>query len=546
MVQWLKDVCNRPNVDYIFHNAQYDLAWLRTLEVEIQGRVNDISVCDALLDEEQPDGYSLNSIALRWVGEGKDETLLAEAAANYGITDLKKDMWKLPASLVGPYAEQDARITLGAWLKLKDELVKDDVWKVYCLERELTPILFDMHWRGIRVDTAYADQLNDRWWKRERELMGFFGPVDIWSAAEIAKLCDHEGISYPRTAPTKNFPNGQPSITKAFLASVKHPKLDQLQELRAINRVRSVYLEQNLITNVVNGRIHPQYVQMASDEGGTRTMRLACKNPNAQQFPKRSRLFDAKSLRKCLIPEDGCEWAKFDYWSQEPVIQCHYGLIDKLPGAEEVRQQFIKGVKLYTFVEEATHGRCNYDDAKQVALARTYGMGKPKLALDMGISLDQASELLDTFDQTVPYIALLARSVSQRAATKGFIRNLLGHKRRFNLWEVPRNQRDDPNDTYPMLPLEKAQARWPKKQLERAQTYKAFNALCQGGAAAQTKKALVEIKKAVGLPGMTVHDEISRSILSAKEADTMEEIMVHCIPLRAPVRADRTIGATWS
>jgi DNA polymerase I-like protein with 3'-5' exonuclease and polymerase domains len=124
------------------------------------------------------------------------------------------------------------------------------------------------------------------------------------------------------------------------MESCTHPKLKEVQEVRAINRVRSVYLEENLITNVIRGRIHPQYIQMASDDGGTRTMRLACRNPNAQQFPKRSTLFDAKSLRKVLIPEDGMDWAKFDYWSQEPVIQCHYALKLGLPGAQEVRTQF--------------------------------------------------------------------------------------------------------------------------------------------------------------------------------------------------------------
>lgn len=447
--------------------------------------------------------------------------------------------------MVGAYGEADPVQTLAVWQKQKVELHKEDLWKVYTVERDLIPILFQMFWSGIRVDLSYAEQLNARWLVREKELHRSLGGLDIWNAADIARLCDREGIRYPRTAPTKGHPNGQPSITKAFMEAANHPKLREVQEVRAINRVRSVYLEENLIHNTLRGRIHPQYIQMASDDGGTRTMRLACRNPNAQQFPKRSTLFDAKALRKALIPEDGCQWAKFDYWSQEPVIANHYALIQNLPGAEEVRSEFLKGVKLATYVEKATNGKLNYDQAKQVILARSYNQQAPGMSRTTGMALDKCEEILNGFDSLVPYISIMNSACTNVARDRGWLRLLLGHKSHFNLYEVPKRDRDDPTDTYPALPFAAAKTRWPNKRLERAGTYKAFNRLCQGGAAGQTKKALVEIAKAVGLPGMTVHDEISRSIGSEKEAKDMEEIMVNCIPLKSPVRVDGEVGRTW-
>lgn len=81
--------------------------------------------------------------------------------------------------------------------------------------------------------------------------------------------------------------------------------------------------------------------------------------------------------------------------------------------------------------------------------------------------------------------------------------------------------------------------------MERAWTYKAFNALIQGGAAGQTKTALVHINRSLGLPMMSVHDEISKSVSNEKEADMMGEIMRNCIPLLAPVRSDLDLGKTW-
>lgn len=529
----------------MFANAQYDLGWLRSSGVEVRGQINDICIADTLLDEERPDGYSLEALAKRWLGVGKNEKLLREAAQNWGL-DAKADLWKLPAKLVGNYGESDPVQTLAVWQKQKPALREAGLWQAYELERELIPTLFEMFWRGIRVDTRYAEELNDRWLVRERELLRSLGGLDIWSTADLARLCDKEGIRYPRTPPTKNFPKGQPSITKGFMEAQKNPKLREIQEVRAINRCRSVYLEQNLIKNTINGRIHPQYIQMASDDGGTRTFRLAAHNPNAQQFPKRSTLFDAKALRKALKPEDGCRWAKFDYWSQEPVIQLHYALMGKLPGADAVKEQFLQGVKLAQYVEKASEGKLNYDDAKMVGLARSYNQQAKGMSEKTGMSLSECEALLEGYDALVPYVSILNKGVSAVAKNRGWIKLLGGHKSHFNYWEVPKRDQDDPDENYTPLPLDEAKHRWPKKRLERAGTYKAFNRLCQGGAAGQTKRALVEIKKTVGLPQMTVHDEISRSVLSDKEVKTMNEIMVNCIPLLAPVRADLTLGVHWS
>jgi DNA polymerase I-like protein with 3'-5' exonuclease and polymerase domains len=180
-----------------------------------------------------------------------------------------------------------------------------------------------------------------------------------------------------------------------------------------------------------------------------------------------------------------------------------------------------------------------------VALARSYGMGKQRMSEQYDIPLPECDVILAAFDAVVPYVSLQSRAVNAKAREKGFIRTLVGHKRHFNLWEVPKDHRDDPAESYAPLPLEEAKNRWPDYPLERASTHKGYNALIQGGAAGQTKKALVEVNKAVGLPLMTVHDEISKSVQRPKETALMNEILVNCIPLLAPVRADLSVDTSW-
>lgn len=217
-----------------------------------------------------------------------------------------------------------------------------------------------------------------------------------------------------------------------------------------------------------------------------------------------------------------------------------------MPGAEEVRQQFLKGIKLATYVEQATNGRLNYDQAKQVILARSYNQQAPGMSRTTGMELSECESIMAGFDELVPYISMLNSSCTERASKRGFLRLLAGHQSHFNLWEVPRKRHNDPNENWNPLPLEEAKNRWGQLPLVRAGTYKAFNRLCQGGAAGQTKKALVEINKTIGLPMMTVHDEISQSTRTEKEVAIMNEIMVNCIPLLSPVRTDISTGKTWS
>jgi DNA polymerase I-like protein with 3'-5' exonuclease and polymerase domains len=540
--RWLSKIVASPHRSYVFANAQYDLGWLSTLGVHPMGRIVDIAIAATLLDEEASEGYSLNAIATRYTGKQKDETLLRRAATEYGLLDPKADLWRLPPRMVGLYAETDALRTLESWQVLKKLLADENLTEIFDLECRLTPILYRMWRRGIRIDLDFAEELNQRWQTEELELLQRLRMSidDIWTPAVITTFCDKRGIKYPYTKPTPRFPQGQPSITKDFMENSPHPELGPLRKVRAINRTRQTFLVDTLLRDHIRGRIHPQYIQLASDDGGTRTGRLACRNPNAHQFPKRSTLFDSKSIRKCLLPEEGARWGKYDYWSQEPTFQCHYGIIMDYPGALQVRDQFIRKVKLYTFIEQATKGRCNYDQAKEVVLGRSYGMGKSKMSQRMGIDEAECDDILRAFDETVPYIPMLARSCANLAQQRGFIRTVLGRRRHFDFW-VPRG-----SDGIPGRRRADAGKTWPGKPLERAFTYKAFNALIQGSAADQTKKALVDLDQAIGLPQMTVHDEISSSIQKEKDFETMGQIMRETIPLKCPVQTDPYIGPCWS
>ena len=109
---YMKKVCSLPCTK-VFHNALYDLGWLRAEGIEVKGKIIDTMIAAPLLDENRK-WYNLNSLARDYLGEFKDEKLLKSAAEEFGV-DAKSGMWQLPPRYVGKYAEQDALITLKLW-----------------------------------------------------------------------------------------------------------------------------------------------------------------------------------------------------------------------------------------------------------------------------------------------------------------------------------------------------------------------------------------------------------------------------------------------
>jgi hypothetical protein len=78
--------------------------------LKIEGRIVDTMIAGSLVDENRF-RYDLGSLGRDYVGIGKNEAVLKETAAHWGI-DHKAEMYKLPAMYVGEYAEQDAVLTL--------------------------------------------------------------------------------------------------------------------------------------------------------------------------------------------------------------------------------------------------------------------------------------------------------------------------------------------------------------------------------------------------------------------------------------------------
>ena len=540
VMNWLKDLCSDIKKTFVFHNALYDLGWLRAEGVEVKGQIRDTMIAAPLLDENRR-YYNLNSIAGDYLKIYKDEKMLKSAAEEFGV-DPKSGMWRLPPRYVGAYAEQDASITLKLWNVLQDRIKSEECTGIFSLETQLTPVLLDMKTKGVRVDLDKAEKTKKELTALEKSLLDEIASetkvsLEPWVATSVAKVFDAMGLSYSRTEKS-----GAPAFTKQFLANHHHPIAKKIIKIREINKANTTFVD-TILEHSHNGRIHCDFHPLRSDGGGTVTGRFSSSNPNLQQIPARDPEIK-KLIRGLFLPEESHKWGSFDYASQEPRWLVHYCAtltgIDRHPQIDDVVTMYDEGQADFHQIVADIAG-ISRKQAKTVNLGLMYSMGKNKLANILDLSIDEATTLLNQYNDKVPFLKSISDKATQRAASSGVIRTWLGRKCRFNMYEPISYQYNK------ALPMKEAIDEYGGKgRIRRAFTYKALNRLIQGSSADQTKIAMVKCYEQGLCPMLTVHDELCFSISSEKEVEIIKDIMSNCIPdLKIPFDVDSELGDNW-
>ena len=533
VLSWLQDMFNQEDTTFIFHNAMYDICWLRSSGLTIKGKIVDTMIAASLIDENRL-SYQLNTLAKHYVGMGKDESILNAAAKEYGV-NAKKDLWRLPAMFVGQYAERDAESTLKLWKRLETELYQEELWDIFNLETKLFPCLVKMRFKGVRVDLEKAELIKKNLITREQKLINKIKAltgvdVEIMAARSIAKAFDKLKLPYDRTEKSK-----EPSFTKNFLQNHPHELPKAIAEAREINKAHSTFID-SITKHEVNGRIHADINQIRSDSGGTVTGRFSMSNPNLQQIPARHPEL-GPMIRSIFIPEENTKWGSFDYSQQEPRILVHYAKLQNLTGVDEIVDAYNQGDADFHQVVADMAG-IERKQAKTINLGLMYGMGKNKLMAELGLMKESAEKLIRQYHSKAPFVKQLMDNVSRKANDRGKIRTLLGRACHFDLWQPVQF------GVFKPLPLEQARKEY-DEPLKRAFTYKALNKLIQGSAADMTKKSMVALYENGIIPHIQIHDEVDISVESSEKAEQIISIMESAVELKVPNKVDYEQGENW-
>ena len=583
----------RDDVKKVFHNAMYDVCWIRKESgLMPKGPIYDTMVAASIIDENRTGKkrYTLDSLSRDYLGETKYKNDLEEIS---NVDDPMSNMHKLSWDQVREYAEQDVSLTLRLWNVFKKEIKKPintgtknvkTLESIFDLETRLFPCLVEMRFRGVRIDEkrtkTFGKELEDERNKILDQIKKETGvEILLWSADSFEPLLKQQNITDYKVTPK----TGRPSITKLYLESHTNKYLKLIAKARQLDKLHNTFVT-SILKYSNKGRIHADINQIRSDQGGTVTGRFSMSNPNLQQIPARTE--QGSKIRELFLPEENCKWASFDYSQQEPRLVVHYALKLKdqdISGAMDMAERYNKEPDTDFHDMVADMASITRKQAKTINLGLFYGMGKNKLARSLELETEEAKDLFDQYHKRVPFVRQLANSLQKYAEENKQIYTLEDRFCRFNKWEprdkywnaeegrfVVQKYKDDENgvkqimeEAVPILDgIDEAKDYYKaNRSLEQhkqdpfaenfesfcqpAFTYKALNRLIQGSAADMTKKAMVLLFEEGIVPHIQIHDELCFSIESEEQAEKIKTIMENAIKLEVPNKVDYEFGPNW-
>ena len=542
-VYYIYNKCKEKRFPMIFANAMYDVEWLYSLDNRLaltkSHRIFDIQTIEHLLDENKLK-YSLDSLAKFYLRKSKYEVELEHAVlAKFGKrAKVKESLWRLHANEVAEYAKADAQLTLDIFLKQQTRIKREQVEGIVDFESRLIPLLFHMRKGGVRVNVSKAEEMYDQLEKKQQDHQSILNrlggsEVNVWANASLKQAYDNNSIKYNHTE------KGTPSFTAGWLETQTDDVSKTILQIRKLDKIRNTFIKNMILEKANDGRIFCSFNPM-----GTVTGRFSSQYPNLQQVPARDPEL-GPMIRSLFIPEEESQWVVSDYSQQEPRVLVHYASLKKMETALEARDQFNNKDDTDFHQMVADMASIPRKQAKTINLGLFYGMGNKKLAAELGLDLDSAYDLFNKYHSKVPFVKELSKQVSHVASSRGYIKTLLGRKRRFDLWE--------PRDSWgeKAVPLSEAYEKYPKQELKRAMTHTGLNALIQGSSADITKAAMLKIWDS-GLMDeidvkLTIHDELDFSIPHDKQKclDEAIQLMKNAVKLEVPLKVDVEKGDSW-
>ena len=544
VLRWVQRVA-RSNGEKVFHHGVYDMGWLGHLGIKVHGPVWDTQYAAPLLDEHRL-SYSLDNTAMDYAGIRKSTGELEEACKRYGYSldhGVGPHIWKIHGWEVGAYGVGDIAATEALANAQRPLIEREGLSDVMQLECDLIPCMIEMRKQGVLIDQDAAARLRIelgqalvRGYEVQRAKWG--RAVNPKSGDEIAAMCDRLDIQYETTDA------GNPSFLKDWLAAQLHPFLMDIHELRQIRSMQS--LLESIVYQYLTpaGRIHCNFNQLRSDDGGTISGRFSSSLPNLQQIPFRHPVWGPR-FRSLFLPEPGTRWYSADYSQQEYRLIVDYSCQLRLPGAARAAKLYAQeGADFHQIVADMLGRPDERERCKKLNFGMGYGMGPSKLAKSLGISLEAALPLIKEYHEKAPFIKKLTKACANRAARHGFVRTISGRRCRFPWWEPIGARRMRPRPV-PIKSREQAQRKW-GRQLQRAFLHKAMNRVIQGGGADIFKRALLELYRAKLTPSLIVHDEANGSATKRSQVNMTKEIMEHTTKTAPAMVVDVGVGKNWS
>jgi DNA polymerase-1 len=521
----LKDVLEDGNIEKTGHDLKRAALILRYHGIELRGLHFDTMIASYVINPGLRQ-HDLGHLSQRFLNQ--------KLISYQDLTGKGKDRMpfsRVEAAQAKVYSCELAETSLQLEKLMEKDLRtqgNEDLFRQ--LEMRLIPVLLDMEWAGIRVDTPFFMDLSRRFTEQlramESEIYEEAGmEFNIHSSQQLAYVL-FEKLQLPvqkKTTRTRNYSTDVTVLTKLSHLPYKIPGL--LLKYRTLSKLQSTYLDALVsMVDPATGRIHTSFNQTV-----TATGRLSSSDPNLQNIPVRGE--DGREIRKGFVAEEGWYLLSADYSQIELRIFAHYSrdaaFIEAFNRGEDIHTRTaseILGVPMDKVTPEMRR------IAKAINFGIIYGMGPQTLAEGLGIDLKRAKDYISAYYERYQGVARYREEVIGLARDRGYVTTLFNRRR--YLPDINHHQR-----------VIRAEA-------ERM----AINTPIQGTAADLIKKAMIRIhallkkERVRARMLLQLHDELLFEVpeeeierVGAMVKEEMESVYELHVPLKVAVN----VGKNW-
>lgn len=475
----------------VFHNAFHDLRVFARNGYPLNNPFYDTMLMQHWINEELTD-YSLNSISKMYGFEGKQMPELMGWI-------IETEGWDhVPVSLMTSYSGTDAFITHGTFRKIEPQFFAEFTPELWEVEQEfIRLVMIPMKDLGIKIDPIFCINEYEKGTKimeecKEELKMNPGSPKQLKNL-----LIDELGLPVVKHTNSckecrfKNKPveshDGPPSFDKHAMEEYDF-LLERMGDKRAQTILRyrgwqkstsasyKAFLEKN-----INGIIYPNY-----NLHRTRTSRLSSSDPNLQQIPKSSEKEWNGDTKKAFVPRDGYNLWTVDFSQLQFRMTVAYAkqwdLIEIFnDDSRDIFQEMANAAK-----QEILKKR---DNTKTMVYLILFGGGGKRAMQAFSLpKLATGRNLVNAFHEKYPGIRKVSNEAQNTAEKLGYVKFWTGRRRHF---------------------------------FKGTPTYRAFNAVIQGGEAEIMKRCMIALAKEVVDENchmvLQIHDEIAFEIRDGME-----------------------------
>jgi DNA polymerase-1 len=295
------------------------------------------------------------------------------------------------------------------------------------IEWPLTPVLADMEYTGIELNSGYlkkfAKELEDSISDLEQNIYGHADQeFNISSPAQLADILFNK-LNLPTQFIKKTKTGYSTAASELEKMKGQHPIIELIGQYREATKLKNTYVDTLPQQTDENSRLHTTFSLTIAPTG-----RLSSSDPNLQNIPVRTDL--GKRIRTAFVAGKGNVFVSADYSQFEirlaAALSGDKGMIDSFNSDRDIHTE--TAALVYGIRPEDVTKQQRYE-AKAVNFGIMYGQGPHALSVGTGMTFAAARDFIAKYFEIRPKLKDFIEHTRKQALEQGYVETMFGRRR---------------------------------------------------------------------------------------------------------------------